>query len=63
MFDQQAATLATTQCGAFARFQLLALGVEPTLIKRRLRSGQWIRLAPGVYGLPGHRDSWDSEYG
>jgi len=59
MFDQQVALLASTQYGVFARFQLLALGIEPTLIKRRLRSGHWIRLAPGVYGLPGHRDTWD----
>ncbi len=61
MFDQQVALLAATQSGVFARFQLLALGIEPTLIKRRLRSGHWARMAPGVYGLPGHRDTWDQQ--
>ena len=35
------------------------LGIHPSLIKRRLRSGQWIRLAPGVYGLSGHPDTWN----
>lgn len=61
MFDQQVALLAAAQYGVFARFQLLALGIEPTLIKRRLRSGHWVRLAPGVYGLPSHRDRWDRQ--
>lgn len=59
MHDPLVAALAARQLGVFARFQVLALGIEPTLIKRRLRSGQWIRLAPGVYGLPGHRDTWE----
>jgi very-short-patch-repair endonuclease len=59
MVDQQVALLAAVQHGVFARFQLLEGGIEPTLVKRRLRSGRWTRLAPGVYGLPGHRDTWD----
>ena len=59
MHDALVAALAARQLGVFARFQLLALGAEPTLIKRRLRSSHWVRLAPGVYGLPGHRDTWD----
>ncbi len=42
----------------FARFQIVPLGAYGALIERRLRSGQWIRLAPGVYGLPGHPDTW-----
>ena len=59
MHDPVVVELALAQLGVFARFQLLALGVEPTLIKRRLRAGHWEHLAPGVYGLPAHRDTWD----
>ncbi len=57
MIDHAVTELAATQYGVVARFQLLALGIEPTLVKRRLRAGRWLRLAPGVYGLPGHRDT------
>ncbi len=59
MFDEQIAALAAAQYGVFARFQLLELGIKSNLIDRRLQSGQWVRLAPGVYGLPGRRDSWE----
>jgi very-short-patch-repair endonuclease len=58
VFDLDVAALAATQCGAFARFQVLALDGYDAQIGRRIRAGRWIRLAPGVYGLPGHRDSW-----
>ncbi len=58
MFDPEVAAIAAVQMGVFARFQLLAAGVDPSRIKRRLQSGDWERLAPGVYGLPGHRESW-----
>lgn len=58
MIDQLVAELAARQLGVFARFQLLELGCSSNLIDRRLRSGQWDRLAPGVYGLPGHPDTW-----
>lgn len=59
MFDQLITQLAAGQHGVFARFQLIKLGVHDSLIKRRVASGMWVRLAPGVYGLPGHRDTWD----
>lgn len=59
MHDPLIAELASSQYGVFARFQLLALGIHPKLIDRRLAAGRWVRLAPGVYGLPGHRDTWD----
>jgi hypothetical protein len=59
MHDAVIAGLASRQNGVFARFQLLVLGIHPNLIDRRLVAGRWDRLAPGVYGLPGHRDSWD----
>ena len=58
MPDQPVIELARAQLGVFARFQLLAIGISTSLIDRRLASGRWTRLAPGVYGLPGHPDSW-----
>jgi very-short-patch-repair endonuclease len=58
MADPIVAALAAAQLGVFARFQLLDKGVDASLVKRRVRSGAWVRLAPGVYGLPGFPDSW-----
>ncbi|MBL8778157.1 MAG: type IV toxin-antitoxin system AbiEi family antitoxin domain-containing protein [Acidimicrobiales bacterium] len=59
MLDSTVAELAATQYGVFARFQLLSLGISDKQIERFLKSGVWIRLAPGVYGYPGHRTTWD----
>ncbi len=58
MVDRLVAELAARQLGVFARFQALSLGADDGLIRRRLGSGTWIRLAPGVYGLPGHQHGW-----
>lgn len=58
MFHPDVAELAATQYGVFARFQLLALGVTNKQIEVCLKSGIWVRLAPGVYGFPGHRSTW-----
>jgi very-short-patch-repair endonuclease len=58
MFDLIVTELALVQLGVFARFQLLERGVTQRVIDRRLATGRWARLAPGVYGLPGHRDTW-----
>lgn len=58
MYDEIVAVLAAHQLGVFARFQLLEQGIASSLIDRRLASGQWLRVAPGVYALPGHADSW-----
>ncbi|HMQ27086.1 MAG TPA: type IV toxin-antitoxin system AbiEi family antitoxin domain-containing protein, partial [Acidimicrobiales bacterium] len=59
MLDTIVEELAATQYGVFARFQLLALGISDKQIGRFLRAGLWIRLAPGVYGYPGHKATWD----
>ena len=60
MLDQQvAATLANHAVReAFARFKLLALGWTQRESSAAFGRVGWDRLAPGVYGLPGHRDSW-----
>ncbi len=53
LVDQAIEALASRQCGTFTRVDALRLGATVSLINRRLRSGRWTRLAPGVYGLPG----------
>src|SRR5215207_9829171 len=58
MSDSAVAMFAQAQLGVFARFQLLEVGVTQRVIDRRLQVGRWVRLAPGVYGLPSHPDSW-----
>jgi very-short-patch-repair endonuclease len=50
--DQVAIELSLLQCGVFGRWQLLPRGVTDRDIKRRLRTGHWVRHAPGVYGMP-----------
>ncbi|HYF46031.1 MAG TPA: DUF559 domain-containing protein [Acidimicrobiales bacterium] len=59
--DHLVTELAARQLGIFARFQLLALGIPSNLTDRRLKSGQWLRRAPGVYELPGHASSWPQD--
>src|SRR5690349_16637978 len=58
MSDLPVAELARAQLGVLARFQLLELGITQRSIDRRRASRSWIRLAPGVYGLPGHPEGW-----
>ena len=58
LVDQAIEALASRQCGTFTRLDALRLGATDSLINRRLRSGRWIRLAPGVYGLPGVASSF-----
>lgn len=59
MIEQLVADLAAAQYGVIARFQLLEMGVSDAYIRAQLRSGTWVRLAPGVYGFRSHRDTWD----
>lgn len=57
--DAALAALAATQCGTFSRRQVLDLGGDDGLIRRRCRSGAWLRFRPGVHGYPTHPDTWD----
>lgn len=66
--DEAIAALAAQQCGTFSRAQVIALGGDDSMIRRRLRSGRWLRLAPGVYGLAGvagsyHQTLWIAVHG
>jgi hypothetical protein len=56
--DALANHLARLQHGVFSRSQLTRRRVDPSAIERRVRSGRWLRLAPGVYGLPSHEGTW-----
>lgn len=50
--------LVAAQHGAVSRAQLLAAGFTPRILQRRLESGEWSELLPGVYGPAGHRNTW-----
>jgi Transcriptional regulator, AbiEi antitoxin/Protein of unknown function (DUF559) len=52
-FDSRITTLAVRQDQLFTRRQAKALGGTDRMIERRLASGAWARLHPGVYALPG----------
>ena len=51
--DAEVATLAGRQHGVVSRAELLAIGLGPGAIGRRLRAGRLHRLHPGVYAV-GH---------
>ena len=61
MSDQAMAELATHQLGLFARSQALAAGVTLRVMERRIRSGRWLQVTPGVYSLPGFAPTWRRE--
>lgn len=50
--------LVAEQHGAISRAQLLGAGWTPRILQRRLESGEWSELLPGVYGPAGHRATW-----
>src|SRR5690348_15223578 len=43
--------LIAVQYGVVRREQLLRAGLRPSMIRHRLRTGEWQRVLPGVYGL------------
>ena len=49
--QRQAPRLFATQHGVVSRAQVLAAGITPRMIDRRVRGGEWLRLHPGVYAL------------
>lgn len=56
--DKRIEVLAAKQYGAFNRRQAFELGASEQLVYRRLKGGDWIRPAPGVYALAGSGGSW-----
>jgi very-short-patch-repair endonuclease len=59
--DLAVAKLACRQHGAFSRLQARAAGLSDRQIDRRAACGAWIRLAPGVYALPGNPPTWQRQ--
>lgn len=59
--DGRIAHLAVRQCSTFARAQALDVGFTDPSIRRRLRSGRWERVHPGVYRLAGVATAWAGE--
>ncbi len=47
--DARLVAVTRSQHGAFTRQQALAAGFTPSMIKRRLASGRWLRLHRGVF--------------
>jgi predicted transcriptional regulator of viral defense system len=57
----EAADIARWQAGAICRGQLLACGISPQMIVRRVEGGRWQQLYRGVYAVftgPPGRDTW-----
>lgn len=55
----QLALLASTQFGLITFDQAIAAGFSKAALNRRLGSGGWTKVQPGVYALPGSVDSWE----
>lgn len=55
--DRAIETLARKQHGVFTIRQVIELGGDRFLARRRVATGQWIRLDTGVYALPGNPPS------
>lgn len=59
--DRAIEALARRQHGAFSRTQARALGASSSAIDRRISSGAWLRLAPGIYALPANPPSFERQ--
>jgi Transcriptional regulator, AbiEi antitoxin/Protein of unknown function (DUF559) len=59
--DSRIARLAQRQAGVFSRAQALAVGMTDSSMLRRIRSGRWTVLHPGVYLLAGVPATWHTE--
>ncbi|MGI8983232.1 MAG: type IV toxin-antitoxin system AbiEi family antitoxin domain-containing protein, partial [Acidimicrobiales bacterium] len=57
--DERVAALAERQHGVFGRGQAVALGVTPSAVQHRLRTGRWELVRPGLYRLPGSPRTWE----
>ncbi len=57
--DRAIARLATNQRGVFTREQARSAGMTRSSLQRRLRSGRWQAVAPGVLAVAGAPDTGD----
>lgn len=53
--------LASRQFGVISRAQAQEAGFSPSAVTRRVRSGEWVRMAPGVFRLNSASPSWEQE--
>jgi very-short-patch-repair endonuclease len=58
--DDAAGRVASRQHGVLTRGQAVALGLTPSAIERRRRSGRWISVERGVYRINGAPETWHS---
>lgn len=56
--DERLGLIARRQRGAVSRAQALGIGASDPALQRRVRSGRWQRVAPGVYVVAGAPPSW-----
>jgi len=56
--DRHIAHLAARQFGVFSRQQAMRSGFDPQVIRYRLSSGRWERIAHNVFRLSGVPDGW-----
>ena len=59
--DARSAAIAEMQMGCLARAQALEVGVTDRMIARRLATGRWRRVHPGVYLVNGVPRSWTQD--
>lgn len=59
--DRLVTEIAVAQHGVFASAQAAHAGLTERQRRHRVESGRWVRLAHGVFGLPGFPDSWDRQ--
>jgi very-short-patch-repair endonuclease len=59
--DARIARIASTQASTFSRAQALSVGFSETTMKRRVRTGVWDRVHPGVYRFSGAPPTWHAE--
>jgi Transcriptional regulator, AbiEi antitoxin len=52
------ASLLASQYGLATRTQSRKLGLGDGELRRLVRTGRWVRVAPSVYSVANHRDSW-----
>lgn len=60
--DRAVERLARKQHGSFNHQQARSLGFSNTMIHDRVRTGIWLRLAPGIYALASAPSSWRRQY-
>lgn len=59
--DRRLDEYAARQYGVFSRDQARRAGLSDDMVYRRVQSGAWVSLAPGVYGLASSPPKWERQ--